>query len=112
MERKNATLGREDHTPQHLSVDNTYILHLFLQTSTMGAIEYRQIAYDEGFDLLKWGKVYRSKVEGGLGVTNIRDMNTTLLSRWWWKIFKNINTLVASLLRATYSVFGTSHHIF
>jgi hypothetical protein len=36
--------------------------------------------------LVKWIKICRSKKKGGLGIKNLRKMNLSLLSKWWWKL--------------------------
>jgi hypothetical protein len=31
------------------------------------------------------GKICKSKNKGGLGITDIRKTNISLLCKWWWK---------------------------
>ncbi|WOH11192.1 hypothetical protein DCAR_0830672 [Daucus carota subsp. sativus] len=37
--------------------------------------------------LISWDKICRSKVEGGLNITSLKDRNHALLSKWWWRAY-------------------------
>ncbi|MDV3199462.1 MAG: reverse transcriptase family protein, partial [Sweet potato little leaf phytoplasma] len=38
-----------------------------------------------------WDKVVQPKVNGGLGLGKLKDMNVSLLSKWWWR-FKTVKS--------------------
>jgi hypothetical protein len=40
------------------------------------------------YHLVKWEKICKSKKKGGLGIKNLRKINISLLSKWWWKLEK------------------------
>jgi len=40
------------------------------------------------YHLIKWEVICKSKYKGGLGIKNIRKMNISLLTKWWWKLEK------------------------
>ncbi len=48
--------------------------------------------------MVNWKHVYRSRSEGGLGVLDLRDMNTAFLSKWWWKLLTGENFLWDKLI--------------
>lgn len=35
--------------------------------------------------LVVWSKITQARSKGGLGIRNIREMNDTLLFKWWWR---------------------------
>ena len=37
------------------------------------------------YALVNWSIVCKPKDNGGLGILNLRDMNTALLLKWWWR---------------------------
>ena len=41
------------------------------------------------FNLIRWERACKRKEFEGLGVINLRDFNTTLFIKWWWKLFSN-----------------------
>ena len=34
---------------------------------------------------MKWMEVTKSKKQGGLGLGRIKDLNESLLLKWWWR---------------------------
>ena len=46
-----------------------------------------------GISLLNWGMVCLPKEWGGMGVSNLRFRNISLLLRWWWKLYTNVTCL-------------------
>lgn len=36
--------------------------------------------------MVKWSKVCKAKKEGGSGVKNVREMNISMLMKWWWRL--------------------------
>lgn len=38
------------------------------------------------YHLVKWEKICKTKQKGGLGVKDLRKMNTSLLCKWWWNL--------------------------
>lgn len=44
------------------------------------------------YHLVKWTKLCLPKQKGGLGVHDLRKMNLSLLSKWWWKFEQNSGT--------------------
>jgi hypothetical protein len=59
---------------------------------------------------VKWADICKPKKEGGLGIKNLRLMNSSLLSKWRWKILVEGNELWKKVLVAKYgdSVVGKS----
>lgn len=43
--------------------------------------------------LVGWNKVCKHKKEGGLGISSIRQRNTALLAKWWWRFKSEPNNL-------------------
>jgi hypothetical protein len=35
---------------------------------------------------VRWTKICKSKKKRGLGIKDVRKMNLSLLSKWWWKL--------------------------
>jgi len=52
----------------------------------------------KGFCLVNWKRVCKRKEFGSLGVINLRDFNTTLLLKWWWKLLEDLSHKWASLV--------------
>ena len=46
-----------------------------------------------GISLINWDTVCLPKEWGGLGVSNLRLRNISLLLRWWWRLYTNPNCL-------------------
>ena len=40
------------------------------------------------YHLVRWEKICKSKKKGGLGIKSTREMNFSMLSRWWWRLDK------------------------
>jgi hypothetical protein len=38
------------------------------------------------YHMVKWSRICRSKIKGGLGVKDLRKQNISLLCKWWWKL--------------------------
>lgn len=38
------------------------------------------------YHLLKWTQKFKHKKKGGLGIKDIRKMNVSLMTKWWWKL--------------------------
>ena len=47
-----------------------------------------------------------AKKFGGLGITNSKLMNVSLLTKWWWHLAHNESRLWADLLQAKYFTDG------
>ena len=56
----------------------------------------------EGFSLVNWKRVSKSKKFGGLGIINPWDFNTALLPTWWWKLFDELGRKWATLVSHSY----------
>ena len=39
----------------------------------------------QNYHLVKWDTITRSKLDGGLGIRNIKEMNKALLGKWHWR---------------------------
>jgi hypothetical protein len=63
------------------------------------------------YHLLKWEKICKSKKKGGLGIKNLRKMNISLLSKWWWKLEKE-EGLWQQLINYKYLKKDTIHSVF
>jgi len=53
------------------------------------------------YHLVKWVKVCKSKKKGGIGIKDLRKMNISLLSKWWWKLDKG-NGLWQQIIKYKY----------
>ncbi|KAL4578421.1 hypothetical protein LXL04_014544 [Taraxacum kok-saghyz] len=42
---------------------------------------------------VEWSKVIASKKDGGLGVGSIKAQNLALLTKWWWRLINEENSL-------------------
>lgn len=38
------------------------------------------------YHLVRWVKICKSKKKGGLGIKDLKKMNLSLLTKWWWKL--------------------------
>ncbi|XP_028057272.1 uncharacterized protein LOC114261230 [Camellia sinensis] len=56
--------------------------------------------------LVSWKKVCLSKIQGGLGVRNLREVNECLLLKWWWRYGREENALWKQVLCSKYGGFG------
>ena len=62
------------------------------------------------YHLVKWEKICKSKEKGGLGIKNLRKMNISLLSKWWWKL-ENEKGLWQEIIRYKYLKKDTIHSV-
>lgn len=53
------------------------------------------------YHLVKWESLCKSKRKGGLGLKDIRKMNVSLLSKWWWRLEKE-DGIWQRIIRAKY----------
>lgn len=57
------------------------------------------------FYLMNYGRICKSKDQGGLGVTILRDFNKALLGKWWWRLQTSQgdswSTIIRSILDAS-----------
>jgi hypothetical protein len=65
------------------------------------------------YHLVKWVKICKSKKKkGGLGIKDLRKMNVSLLTKWWWKMEKE-NGLWQEIVKAKYlhnkTIFSVTH---
>jgi hypothetical protein len=65
--------------------------------------------------LVKWIKICKSKKKGGLGIKDLKKMNVSLVSKWWWKLEKD-DGLWQDIVKAKYlhnkSIFSVTHKAF
>lgn len=64
------------------------------------------------YHLVKWTKICKSKQKGGLGIKDLRKMNVSLLTKWWWKLEKEDGLwqeIVTAKYLQTKSIFSVSH---
>jgi hypothetical protein len=76
------------------SLSNSTIYHMsmyLLPKTTIEKLEKirRKFFWQGGklrkkYHLVRWEKVCKSKKKGGLGIKNLRNMNISLLCKWWW----------------------------
>lgn len=52
--------------------------------------------------LVNWQTICKSKIAGGLGVTQLDKKNSTMLAKWWWKAKTESNKLWFKTLKAKY----------
>lgn len=60
--------------------------------------------------LLKWVEASKSIDQGGLGIRRIRDINTCLLLKWWWKFGTQINALWRRVICSKYKIIENCWH--
>lgn len=56
--------------------------------------------------LVSWKEVCLSKIQGGLGVRNLREVNDCLLLKWWWRYGREENALWKQVLCSKYGGIG------
>ncbi|KAA0058980.1 uncharacterized protein E6C27_scaffold98G001710 [Cucumis melo var. makuwa] len=56
----------------------------------------------KGSHLINWTKVFKSKEEGGLGISRLQVTNKALLSKWLWRYFSEPNALWRRLIQCKY----------
>jgi hypothetical protein len=42
------------------------------------------------YHLIRWTKICKHEKKGGLGIRNLRKMNISLMTKWWWKLDNEI----------------------
>jgi hypothetical protein len=47
---------------------------------------FGRVVVQKKYHLVKWVKICKSKKKGGLGIKDLREMNVSLLAKWWWKL--------------------------
>ena len=57
-----------------------------------------------GHCLSWWDQICRPKQLGGLGVINTKLLNTCLLTKWWWRYFREENSPWMQLINKIYYV--------
>jgi len=62
------------------------------------------------YHLVRWEKICKSKRKGGLGIKNLRKMNVSLLSKWWWKL-ENENGFWQEIVRYKYLRNNSIHDV-
>ncbi|KAJ0493649.1 putative RNA-directed DNA polymerase [Helianthus annuus] len=48
----------------------------------------------------RWGKMLRSKRQGGLGIRGLESFNLAMVAKWWWRIREDLNQLWARVIAA------------
>lgn len=61
-------------------------------------------------DWVKWGKLCKSREEGGIGFKMIHEFNISLLDKQLWRLVQFPDSLVARVLRGKYFRYSTSLH--
>jgi hypothetical protein len=51
---------------------------------------------------VKWLEICKPKKEGGLGIKDLRLMNSSLLTKWRWKLVTNLEELWKKVVVAKY----------
>lgn len=51
---------------------------------------------------IKWDNVYSNKDKGGLGVRRLREFDTALLGKWWWRLKEKCGSLWFRVLAARF----------
>ncbi|XP_028059660.1 uncharacterized protein LOC114263352 [Camellia sinensis] len=54
--------------------------------------------------LVKWTEVSKSLNQGGLGIRRLKDVNASLLLKWWWKFGSEVNALWRRMLCNKYMI--------
>ena len=90
----------------------TYYLSLFkMPEGVAKEIEKIQAAFLWGGNdlkrkvhLVKWVDITKLANQGGLGIRRIRDVNTCLLLKWWWKFGNQVNALWRRAICSKYKI--------
>lgn len=56
--------------------------------------------------LVKWKYVITSKKKEGLGIVNLREINSSLLMKWWWRYRVEEKALWRQVINSRYGVVG------
>jgi hypothetical protein len=56
----------------------------------------------KGMCWVKWSEICKPKREGGLGIKDLRLMNSSLLAKWRWKLLNEDNELWKRVILAKY----------
>ena len=80
------------------SLSSSFIYHMsmyLLPKTTIDFLDKQRMTFlwqgngsKKKYHLIKWEVICKSKYKGGLGIKNIRKMNISLLTKWWWKLEK------------------------
>lgn len=64
------------------------------------------------YHLVRRVKICKSKKKGGLGIKDLRKLNASLLTKWWWKL-ETEEGLWQNIIQAKYlhskNIFNVSH---
>lgn len=84
------------HTLINSCLTSTPIYHMSMYLLPLTVVEQldkprRKIFWQGGqqkkkYHMVRWKLICRPKQKGGLGITNLRWLNTSLLCKWWWKL--------------------------
>jgi hypothetical protein len=77
-----------------LSNTTTYHMSIYLlpKTITEKLDKTRRTFFWQGggtkkkYHLIRWTNICKHKKKGGLGIRNLRKMNISLMTKWWWKL--------------------------
>lgn len=106
------------------SLTSTFIYHMSMyllpKTTVKSLDKQRRLFFWRGnntkrkYHLVKWEVICKNKKKGGLGIKDIRKMNISLLTKWWWKL-ETEEGIWQEIARAKYIKDGTvcsvSHRI-
>ena len=70
----------------------------------------RSFVWGGGQHLVAWGKICKSKTEGGLGIRKSGDINKALIAKVGWRLVEDKESLWAKVLRSKYAV-GDIHDL-
>ena len=92
------------------SLSSTFIYHMsmyLLPKTILNTLDRQRSFFWQGggsrkkYHLVKWESLCKSKRKGGLGLKDIRKMNVSLLSKWWWRLEKE-DGIWQRIIRAKY----------
>ncbi|KAL7195827.1 hypothetical protein ACSBR1_035959 [Camellia fascicularis] len=58
--------------------------------------------------LVKWKEITTSKKQGGLGIVNLKEMNSSLLLKWWWRYGEEDKALGKKIINSRHGAIGGS----
>ena len=91
-------------------LSSTFIYHMsmyLLPKTILNTLDRQRSFFWQGggsrkkYHLVKWESLCKSKRKGGLGLKDIRKMNVSLLSKWWWRLEKE-DGIWQRIIRAKY----------